>query len=100
MERSPFPRCDERKRETCKYAPDCELLQLTEHHLRPRRLLKAARLQRESTAYLRKLKKVIYHDNNTVIAPRCDHDVLDTLTSDERIPETELDQTLMEWRYG
>lgn len=97
MERSPFIPCDERQRETCKHGPHCEHLEATEHHLRPRRLLKAAREAKELASYQKKLRQVIYHQNNKVVAPRCVHDILDTLTSDERIPEPELDRLIGVW---
>jgi len=97
MERQPFIPCDERRRATCKYGPDCERLQKTEHHLRPRRLLKYAREAKMAAEYQRKLKKVIHHKFNIVLAPRCIHDILDGFTSDELPPEEELDNTLTAW---
>jgi hypothetical protein len=97
MERRPFLVCDERQRATCKHGPDCDKLQTTEHHIRPRRLEKIAKEVGESAIYLAKLRQVIRHPNNIVIAPRCMHDRLDELTNDERIPESELDSTLEVW---
>lgn len=100
MERLVFPRCGEDQRASCKYAPDCERLQETEHHLRARELLKIARKHKETLAYQAKLKKVIYHTNNLVYAPRCAHDDLDRMSSRDRIPEPELDRLLKEWKNG
>lgn len=98
MERLVFPRCSEDQRRVCKYAPECENLQETEHHLRARELVKIARKQKESLAYQAKLKKVVNHANNLVYAPRCQHDTLDQMTTRERIPEQELDRLLQDWK--
>lgn len=89
--------CDERNRATCKHGPNCEHIGLTEHHLRPRRLLKFAREAQAEEVYQTKLKRVINHPNNVLLAYRCIHDALDGLTSDEPIPEEELDRTLEVW---
>lgn len=50
--------------------------------------------------YQRKLKKVVNHPFNIILAPRCYHDILDTLTSDELPQEEELDSTLEVWSRG
>lgn len=99
MERSPFfiPECDERRRATCKHGPDCEHLQHTQHHLRPRRLLGIAKKQKAEIEYQRKLKRVIHHPFNILEAPRCVHDDLDRHTSDTLPSEAELDRTLEIW---
>jgi len=97
MERQPFIPCDERRRASCKHGPHCERLQATEHHIRPRRLLKFAREAQMENEYQRKLRKVIHHPFNIVLAPRCIHDILDSLTSDTLPEESELDSTLLVW---
>jgi len=97
MERQPFLVCDERQRATCKHGPGCEHLQKTRHHLRPQRLLKIAREAQMEAAYQAKLKKVVRHPFNIVLAPRCIHDKLDEFTSDTLPDESELDSTLAVW---